>query len=500
MRRQGEATRRARTGRVAPRPGAKAARVAPQHTTVTSRLPVKILCCGDVHIGRRSARLPEHVDGREVSSAACWTRIVDLALAEKVDVVALSGDVVDQANRYYEATGPLEAGIRRLAEAGILTVAVAGNHDHDVFPRLADELGGDRFRLLGRGGRWERVTARRGGEAIHVVGWSFPEARVRESPLGSFALGSPGDDAPVLGLLHADLDQPGSDYAPVSLAELRAAPVDFWLLGHIHAPRLFEEPGAAPVLYPGSPQALDPGEPGAHGVWIVEVGPGRSFRARMVPLSSVRYDAVEVDVDGVADPAEVDRRVTTALRAHLADVASGGDALRHLSCRLRVVGRTPLHRSIAARLEALRTDLELGSGPVAGYVESVEVRTRPARDLAELAQGNDPVGLLARLLLALEAGGEGRDEAATAAGAAGESRGKAAPPADAGAPIGAGVAVSEDLEPLLRDAAAAVQDVYAAKPYLGLGDDVDARAVAAGALARQAALLLDELLAQKEGA
>ena len=454
---------------------------------------MKILCCGDVHIGRRSARLPEHVDGREVSSAACWTRIVDLALAERVDVVALSGDVVDQANRYYEATGPLEAGIRRLAEAGIPTVAVAGNHDHDVFPRLADELGGKRFHLLGRGGRWERVTVRSRNGTLHVVGWSFPAARVTESPLASFPAARPGDDAPVLGLLHADLDQPRSDYAPVSLAELRAAPVDFWLLGHVHAPRLIEEPGAAPVLSPGSPQALDPGEPGRHGVWIVEVGPGRSFRARMVPLSSVRYDVVEVDVDGVGEPEELDQRVSAALRTHFADAAAEGGPLRYVSYRLRVVGRTPLHRSAAARLAALRADLELSAGSVTGYVESVEVRTRPARDLAELAQGNDPVGVLARLLIALDgAATNGVGDAATAA----------VPVADTPPPGNSAFAAGKDFEPLLRDAVAAVERVYEARhyaPYLGLDDDVDARAVALDALARQASLLLDELLAQKEG-
>ena len=247
---------------------------------------MKILCCGDVHIGRCSARLPEHVDGREVSSAACWTRIVDLALAERVDVVALSGDVVDQANRYYEATGPLEAGIRRLADAGIPTVAVAGNHDHDVFPRLADELGGKRFHLLGRGGRWERATVRSRNGALHVVGWSFPAARVSESPLASFALGPTGDDAPVLGLLHADLDQSRATMRR-SPRRLRAASTSgSWA---ISAPRRIE-PGAAPVLYPLAPGPR-PGRAGPARRLIVEVGPGCSFRARLVPLV-VRYDVV----------------------------------------------------------------------------------------------------------------------------------------------------------------------------------------------------------------
>ncbi|HEX7118293.1 MAG TPA: DNA repair exonuclease [Longimicrobiales bacterium] len=461
---------------------------------------MKILCCGDVHIGRRSARLPAHVDGRAASSAACWARIVDRALEERVAVVALSGDVVDQANRYYEATGPLEAGIRRLAEAGITTAAVAGNHDHDVFPRLVEGFDGGRFRLLGRDGRWERATVEVGGAVLHVVGWSYPAAHVPESPLAAFDLPPAGDDAPVLGLLHADLDQPGSRYAPVSLAELRAAPVDFWLLGHVHAPRLFEEPGAATVLYPGSPQALDPGEPGAHGAWLVEIEPGRRFRARQIPLSSVRYDVVQVDVDGVADAAELDRRVTAAVRTHLAAVAAAPGAPRHLCCRLRIVGRTPLHRGLASRLEALCTDLELDEGGVTAVVEKVEPRTRPARELAELARGNDPAGVLARVLLALEGGSTftGR-RAATGAGA---SAGAGAAPGSApGAAREAASPQPAGLRDLLREAAAAVADVHAARPYLGLGDgaDVDAGAVAADALARQAALLLDELLAQKEG-
>ncbi|HEX6939169.1 MAG TPA: DNA repair exonuclease [Longimicrobiales bacterium] len=454
---------------------------------------MKILCCGDVHIGRRSARLPDHADGRAASSAACWARVVERALEERVDVVALSGDVVDQANRYYEATGPLEAGLRRLAEAGIQTVAVAGNHDHDVFPRLVDDIGQERVRLLGRGGRWERVTVRCGGETLHVVGWSFPAARVRESPLAGFDLRPTGDDAPVLGVLHADLDQPGSDYAPVTLAGLRAAPVDFWLLGHVHAPRLYEAPGAAPVLYPGSPQALDPGEPGAHGAWLVEVGPGRTFRAHLLPLSSVRYDAVEVDVDGVADAAELDRRVTAALRAHLAAVAATPGAPQYLCFRLRIVGRTPLHRGLASRLEALCADLELDESGVTAVVEKVEPRTRPARELAALARGNDAVGVLARVLLALEGADVGSG--------AGPGAGPGAVPGPGPAPDAAAPALPE-LRDLLRDAAAAVADVYAARPYLGLGDAAGAQpaAIAADALARQAALLLDELLAQKEGA
>lgn len=41
-----------------------------------------------------------------------WSRIVDYAIAHGVDVVALSGDIVDRDNRYFEAIGPFQRGLR----------------------------------------------------------------------------------------------------------------------------------------------------------------------------------------------------------------------------------------------------------------------------------------------------------------------------------------------------------------------------------------------------
>ena len=84
-----------------------------------------------------------------------WEMIVDRAITETVDAVALSGDIVDQDNRFFEATGPLERGILLLASKGIHTFAVSGNHDYDVLHRLADSIGSEHFHLLGRGGQWE---------------------------------------------------------------------------------------------------------------------------------------------------------------------------------------------------------------------------------------------------------------------------------------------------------------------------------------------------------
>src|SRR5690606_28513558 len=126
----------------------------------------------------------------------------------------------------------LREGVERLTAAGIAVLGVAGNHDVKVLPRLADSVPG--FRLLGRGGQWERTLVRgRGGEA-DILGWSFPERVVHDNPLAAGL--PPREGRLTLGLLHCDRDQSGSRYAPVSSRDLDEAPVDAWLLGHIHKP------------------------------------------------------------------------------------------------------------------------------------------------------------------------------------------------------------------------------------------------------------------------
>jgi predicted phosphodiesterase len=332
---------------------------------------------------------------------ATWGAVVELALAEQVDLVALSGDLVDQQNRYFEAIGPLENGLRRLAEANIDVVAVTGNHDFDVLPQLVVSLGLSHVHLLGRRGEWERVTIERDGTPVlHVDGRSFLQESVTDNPLAGYTL--PNDGTPVLGVLHGDLDQPLSRYAPVRLVDLRRMPVAFWLLGHIHAPRLIADGLGPPVLYPGSPQAMDPGESGVHGAWLIEIGLDGSVEQRQIPLSTVRYEAVPVDLSGIDSEDAARQTIIYAVRGALnAGLAERG-RLECLCCRLTLTGRTSLHRQLPALIKRAEEDLNLTVGGVTGLIEHVIYATRPEIDLAAFAGRNDPPGEVARVIQAFE--------------------------------------------------------------------------------------------------
>lgn len=361
---------------------------------------LRLLMTGDLHLGRTSSRLPVSVDASEYRASAAWERIVALAVEKRIDVVCLSGDIADETNRFWEAIGPLETGINRLSKAGIRTVAVAGNHDYDVLGRLADQFGEERFQLLGRGGTWERISIDMSGKpGLLIDGWSFSRRHVENSPLDSYDLDR-DPSLPILGMVHGDLGVVSSNYAPIDQGRLQALPPSAWLLGHIHAWRLIDGPPW--ILYPGSPQAFDPGETGEHGPWIVEVTGSTIDSPRQHPLSSIRYEGLEIDLGGADDVDDLARIIVDTVRVE-ADriVADRGEALACINLRLRLVGETLASSDVPEAVKEIG-DMSLTSGSAVVGVESVDIQTLPPLDLEAYARQTSAPGAVARLLLELE--------------------------------------------------------------------------------------------------
>jgi len=423
----------------------------------------RILCTGDLHLGRRPARVP--IEDDRLSVRTVWEAVVAAAIDRQVDAVVLTGDVVDAENKMYEAYGTLERGLRTLLEAGVHVVAVSGNHDYDAFPRLVRSVDDDHFHLLGRGGRWSTVELPGpAGTPVRLVGWSFPEATVTSNPVRDLALSEV--EGPTLGVLHCDAGRRDGRYAPVPRPALARAPVDAWLLGHIHAPADHREGGQL-QLYPGSPQPLDPGEPGSHGPWLVAIETS-GVEAQQLPMATLRYETVSVDVAGVETPGELDDAVLSTLQGRLADVSNRYPSLCHLAARLRFTGRTRLHQQIDDQARQIARDLRTEVDGTVASVEGYRIDARPDYNLSDLAGGNDPTGVLAQLLLDLEAGKE----------------------------------MTGDEADLIRSVDKAVEDVHTASGYEPLRRDSDTRDAPErnelrDLVRRQGYRLLDELLAQR---
>lgn len=425
-----------------------------------------LLCTGDLHIGRRPTRLSSTDSAARCSCAEMWLTIVDTAIRRKVDAVVLTGDVVDRENRFFEAIGPLERGLKLLGAAGIETFAVSGNHDFDVLPRLADTLGQSTFHLLGRDGTWETAELHRDGKpVVQFLGWSFPEEHVRIDPLEQLTK-TAASELPTIALLHGDLDVPQSTYAPLSSARLRAHPFSAWLLGHVHAPQMFENTNAPTILYPGSPQAMDPGEAGVHGPWLLEIENGTAPRFTQLPLSRVCYDAVEIDLTGIDEKPEFQRRYFETLRQRLNELTENAPALEFVLWRVRLTGRTACHGRLSEYLSEVTAEFSLTRGQATGTVERNTIETQLALDLEDLARASDPPGTLAKLLIEFDS-----------PSVPGPSQG------------------------LLQKALESIEEARQSNAYLAVADDPPPSEDEARRMLRQQGMsLLDALLAQKEQA
>lgn len=366
---------------------------------------MKLLCAADLHLGRQPSRLPEDLRSLapNLTPSATWHSLVDLAIEQQVDAVLLAGDVVENDEDFYGAYPDLLKETKRLDAQGIRVLAVSGNHDTLVLPRLAKVVPG--FHLLGADGAWEQETLTGAdGSTVQILGRSFPTATSAGNPLDD-PLPARGPERRI-GLLHCDRDSTSSPYAPVRSSQLDNADVDAWLLGHTHKPDITN--GPRPSGYLGSLVGTDPGEPGAHGVWILEVASGGELSLTQLPIAPLRWEELEVDVTPLQHADDVDELITKRLDDLHHQLRLESERPFAVGCRLIFTGRTNLRNALQGKLDR-DNPLNMPSLEMNGtsyFIHDWDIRALPARNLAEEAEGKDPAAILARKLLAVRGEGD----------------------------------------------------------------------------------------------
>ena len=135
------------------------------------------------------------------------------------------------------------------------------------------------------------------------------------------------------------------------------------------------------MLYPGSPQSLDPGEGGPHGPWLIEVLGSHQVAVRQLDMSRVRYEELEVDLTGIATQTEFETHVSQRVREYLDSIVETSQGLEYLSLRLNLTGRTKTFAQIPAWLGPLTEQFERTAGSVTARIDKVFNNTRPEVDL-----------------------------------------------------------------------------------------------------------------------
>lgn len=366
------------------------------------RESVTFIHAADLHLGAPFSGLSTDnaFVGGELAEATyrVFGAVVDEAIARAVDFVALAGDLYDAKDPSLRSQLALRREAQRLAEAGIPLLIVRGNHD---------PLGGwsaglampENVVVFGSRDVGREVVVDEDGFVCAVYGRSYE----RSAETSDFSPGYVRDpaDTVAVGLLHANVgNNPDYDpYAPCTLSDLTVRGMDYWALGHIHKHEVLSTDPH--VVYAGSPQGLNPKETGDHGCCVVTLGRRGVASFEHLDLAAVSWAAVDVDVDGVSDLDEVERRARESLEG--VREAAGRPGV----VRMRLVGRAPVHAQLMRPgvREDLRRELQRDYAAASPWVwlDRFDCATAPDLDVDAWLDSPEFAGEVARAAARLEA-------------------------------------------------------------------------------------------------
>jgi len=193
-------------------------------------------------------------------------------------------------------------------------------------------------------------------------------------------------------MLHANVgSSTGHEaYAPCTVEELAATGYDYWALGHVHTRAILRDE-APLVVYPGNTQGRHPNERGPRGVYLVEVDDHGAMSPEFVATDSVRWEQVDLQIDGIEDDGALFGRLETLVDG-LVTLADD----RHLVYRVRLEGRGLVHESLARadNIDGLVDQLNQvwGNRQPFAFCGGILDETRSRLDRAALAESKDFIG------------------------------------------------------------------------------------------------------------
>ncbi len=285
---------------------------------------LRLLHTADVHLGARHADLGEQAAAQRERQFAAFRATVDLALAERVDVVLVAGDLFDSNTQPRRSVERVAAELRRLADGAIRTVVIPGTHD--VYDGASVYRAYDLAALAGLPPDADRIvvlTPERPDVVIReldlaVHGRVFATKRAPRSPLAGFDVA--GDDRATwhVGMIHGSLHIPERtehDEVVFTGDEVAGSHLDYLALGHWHSTQRGRA-GATVWAYSGAPEPVAVDQDKAGNVLLVALEQrdrGRHVAVEERRVGRTRFERLDVAATEIpGQPALVEQIVARA--------------------------------------------------------------------------------------------------------------------------------------------------------------------------------------------
>jgi len=277
---------------------------------------LRLLHTADVHLGARHADLGEQAAAQRERQFAAFKAAVDLAIAERVDIVLIAGDLFDSNTQPRRSVERVAAELKRLVAAKIRTVVIPGTHDvydraslyrvHDLATMAGSTVDDDLVTVLTP----DRPSVHLAACDVVVHGPVFATKRAPYSPLRDLKV-TPGEVATWnVGMVHGSLaipDRTDRDEVVVTRAEIEATGLDYLALGHWHSAQQGKA-GSTTYAYSGAPEPVAVTQDGAGKVLLIaldEVAGVRSVTIEERTVGRTRFEKLDVDASTLADQPEL---------------------------------------------------------------------------------------------------------------------------------------------------------------------------------------------------
>lgn len=328
--------------------------------------PFRFLHASDLHLElpfQGLAEVPEHLQQLLLDAPyRAAKQVFEAAVAEQVEFVILSGDVINPEYAGPRAIMLLVKQLEQLAERRIAVYWAAGRVDSpDRWPSAISLP--DNVHVFPKSAV-EQVTHVSNDEPLATI---TGRSRSTKGKIKAANFEPDTDALYSIAAVHANLDE----------QSLAGGQADYWALGGEHGRKtVCTKPCTA--HYPGTPQGRSPAETGARGCTLVEVEPGVETRLRFVATDVVRWHHERIQLEAGTNRGDLLRDLSERMQALTADAAG-----RHFLVTWKIVTdgqlTLPLRRGGLADeiVERLRRDF----GHAATAAWTVSLTVEPPRKL-----------------------------------------------------------------------------------------------------------------------
>ncbi len=351
----------------------------------------RILHAADIHLDSPLQKLDAYEDApvqqiRDASRRAL-SNMVDLAIDQEVDLVAIAGDLYD-GDWPDQNTGLFFVKqASRLVKAGIRVAVIRGNHDaaNRMTSTLPLPKNPDGSEILFDEKKVDCRIFEDIGVAVH--GRSYRKRAETDDMVAAYP--APLGGLFNLGLLHTSLSgiEGHEPYAPCTATQLADKDYQYWALGHVHQRGEHQIDGAAPVVFSGNVQGRHIRESGAKGCVIIDIDSRNRCDMSFHTLDVVRWETCHIDASSLESEDELIDQFQAWLFEQLRVVDD-----RLLVARIRLAGPTRHYANWMRRAAAMESSLRAvaidhGGGQV--WLETLRMKTTPPPRLENVSSTDD---------------------------------------------------------------------------------------------------------------